>query len=174
MPSGSVRIQNGMSAYPEIDHSWSEAAKNSVHYVRVMDELGPSAFDFWIGEWDCAFDGGRATNTITREFAGKVVQERFVAVAPQSWTGMSVSVYDTHSGIWRQTWVDEAGNYWGFVGALVDGNPSFGTAGPVDNDQVYKRMVFSNISDATFDWRWESSPDGAAWKVNWEIAYSRR
>ena len=138
-----------------------------------MDELGPTSFDFWIGEWDCAFEGGHAINTITRELDGKVIQERFVADQPQSYEGLSVSVHDGHSGAWRQTWVDQSGNYWNFVGALVDGDPSFGTPAPVDQDNVYKRMVFSNITQEAFDWRWESSPDGQAWTVNWEIAYTR-
>ncbi len=138
-----------------------------------MDALGPDAFDFWIGEWTCSFEGGHATNTVSREFGGKVIQERFVMEAPQAWTGMSVSVHDEHSGAWRQTWVDESGAYWAFVGGLVDGDPSFATPVPVDADQVYKRMVFSDITADGFAWRWESSPDGDRWTVNWEIAYSR-
>jgi hypothetical protein len=139
-----------------------------------MDSLGPDAFDFWIGEWDCAFDGGHAVNTITRELGGRVVQERFVVDDPQPWSGMSVSVHDGHSGRWRQTWVDESGNYWHFVGVLVDGDPSFATPEPVDAEQVYKRMVFSDITGDGFAWRWESSPDGRTWSINWEIAYARR
>jgi len=139
-----------------------------------MTTLGPDGFDFWLGRWDCAFDGGHATNTITRELGDHVVQERFEVDRPQRWSGMSVSVFDRHLERWHQTWVDESGAYWHFVGGLVDGNPSFGTPVPVDADQVYKRMVFSDIGDDGFQWRWESSPDLASWTVNWEIAYSRR
>jgi len=139
-----------------------------------MDELAHSAFDFWIGDWDCAFDGGHASNTITREFGGKVIQERFAVDGPQPWEGMSLSVQDEHSGQWHQTWVDQAGAYWHFVGGLVDGDPSFGTPVPVDADNLYKRMVFSDIAEASFNWRWESSPDCETWTVNWEIAYARR
>ena len=77
-------------------------------------------------------------------------------------------------GLWRQTWVDDGGNYWHFVGGHVDGHPAFATPEPVDADQRYKRMVFSDITPDAFHWRWESSPDNAAWTVNWEIDYSRR
>lgn len=139
-----------------------------------MESLGPNAFDFWLGEWDCTFDGGHAVNTVTREFEGKVIQERFVLDAPRRWNGMSMSVHDERTGQWRQTWVDESGNYWSFVGGLVDDDPSFGTPVPIDADNVFKRMVFANISDDSFDWRWESSPDGDTWTVNWELAYTRR
>ena len=53
-----------------------------------------------------------------------------------------------------------------------------GSGLPVDADQVYKRMVFTDITDDSLHWRWESSPDGpvdgAVWTVNWEIEYTRR
>ncbi len=139
-----------------------------------MTELGPDGFDFWLGHWDCAFDGGHATNTITRVLGGHVVEERFEVDTPRRWSGMSVSVFDPHRPRWHQTWVDEAGAYWHFVGGLVDGHPSFGTAEPVDADELYKRMVFTDITAEGFAWRWESSPDRETWTVNWEIAYTRR
>ncbi|MEM9565313.1 MAG: hypothetical protein AAGA93_22010 [Actinomycetota bacterium] len=138
-----------------------------------MTDLGPDGFDFWLGEWDCAFDGGHATNTIARELGGHVVRERFEVDAPRRWSGTSVSVFDRHRERWHQTWVDESGAYWHFVGGLVDGHPSFGTPEPVDADEVYKRMVFTDITDDAFAWRWESSPDRGTWTVNWEIAYTR-
>ena len=49
----------------------------------------------------------------------------------------------------------------------------FATSGPVDTEQVYKRMVFSDIVDDRFHWRWEASPDGAAWTARWSIDYRR-
>jgi hypothetical protein len=139
-----------------------------------MDSLDASSFDFWLGEWDCVFDGGHAVNTITREFNDHVIIERFAVDTPQLWHGTSMSVYDAALDLWRQTWVDDGGSYWAFVGTLVDGAPSFATPGPVDTDSVFKRMVFTGITADAFHWRWESSPDGEAWTVNWEIDYTRR
>ena len=139
-----------------------------------METLGPDGFDFWIGEWDCVFDGGHAVNTISREFGGHVVRERFVVDTPRSWNGMSVSVFDEYKQRWHQTWVDESGSYWHFLGDLVDGNPSFGTPKRVDSEELYKRMVFTDITADGFEWRWESSPDRDEWTVNWEITYTRR
>lgn len=138
-----------------------------------MTALGPDGFDFWLGEWDCSFEGGHATNSIRRELGGHVVRERFQVDRPQVWSGESVSVFDQHRQRWQQTWVDESGAYWHFLGSLVGGDPSFATAEPVDADEVYKRMVFSDITDDGFAWRWESSPDSEIWTVNWEIAYTR-
>ena len=34
-------------------------------------------------------------------------------------------------------------------------------------------MVFSDIADDRFHWRWEASPDGAAWTARWSIDYRR-
>ncbi|MDH3295480.1 MAG: hypothetical protein OER95_14265 [Acidimicrobiia bacterium] len=142
-----------------------------------MIELGSGTFDFWLGTWDCGFDGGHAVNTVTRELGDRVIREHFVVDRPRSWTGTSVSVHSNQAG-WRQTWVDESGNYWAFVGGLVDGCPSFATPVPVDGDDenppLYKRMVFTDITDDGFNWRWESSPDGDRWTIDWRIRYSRR
>lgn len=138
-----------------------------------MNSLDGSSLDFWLGTWHCVFEGGTATNTITRDFAGRVVTERFQILTPQPWNGMSVSVYSEPLRLWRQTWVDDGGSYWHFVGGLVEGSPSFGTPERVDADQTYKRMVFKNITDDAFNWRWESSPDGTEWTENWAIAYQR-
>lgn len=149
------------------------------HYDVRMVALGSDAFDFWLGEWDCAFDGGHAVNSVTRAYGGRVLNENFVVDEPRSWSGMSVSVFNEHVG-WRQTWVDESGSYWAFEGGVVDGNPSFGTPVPVDPENaegdgaLYKRMVFTDIGPDGFGWRWESSPDGGVWTVNWEIDYTRR
>ena len=139
-----------------------------------MTGLDASTFDFWLGEWDCEFDGGHAVNVVTREHEGNVIVERFSADVPQAFSGTSMSVFTEHDGSWRQTWVDDAGCYWAFEGGLVDGNPSFGTPVPVDAEQLFKRMVFSDIGEEAFHWRWESSPDGDTWTVNWEIDYRRR
>ena len=139
-----------------------------------MADLDASSFDFWLGEWDCEFEGGHAINSLTREHEGHVIVERFTVDAPRAFRGTSASVFAEHDGSWRQTWVDDGGSYWAFVGGLVDGDPSFGTPVRVDADQLFKRMVFTDIEPNSFHWRWESSPDGDLWTVNWEIDYQRR
>ena len=86
---------------------------------------------------------------------------------------MSVSVHDPTSDRWRQTWVDSHGSYWHFVGTRTDEGTIFATPEPVDRDQTYKRMVFSDVTPEAFHWRWESSPDGTAWTERWAIDYRR-
>ncbi|MGZ5344926.1 MAG: hypothetical protein ACXWF5_09575 [Actinomycetota bacterium] len=132
------------------------------------------ALDFWLGEWDCAWDGGSGTNTITRGLGGAVVVERFEALEPDRWSGMSVSVFDPSTEGWRQTWVDSNGSYWHFVGGLVHGDLAFATPESVDAEATFKRMVFSVVTPDGFEWRWERSADDATWEPRWAITYRRR
>lgn len=130
--------------------------------------------DFWLGEWDCTWEGGSGTNTVARDLGGAVVLERFEALEPDRWSGMSVSVFDPAGGGWRQTWVDSNGSYWHFHGMLVDGDLAFVTPDRVDADATFKRMVFSDVAPDGFGWRWERSDDGDVWEPRWAITYRRR
>ncbi len=133
------------------------------------------ALDFWLGSWECTWEGGHGSNQIARELGGNVIVERFESVAPEAFTGLSVSVHDPEGDGWRQTWVDSNGSYWHFAGGpQPDGTFVFGTPDPVDADRRFKRMVFSEITSDAFAWRWESSDDGVAWEERWAIAYRRR
>jgi hypothetical protein len=130
------------------------------------------ALDFWLGSWSCTWEGGHGTNLVTRELGDRVIVERFEAIAPDQFSGMSVSVFDPQAG-WRQTWVDANGSYWNFVGEAAGDSFTFRTPEPVDAERVFKRMVFSNIEDDGFHWRWEASVDGVAWTERWAIDYRR-
>jgi hypothetical protein len=59
-------------------------------------------------------------------------------------------------------------------GPQPDGTFVFATPDPVDADHLYKRMVFSEITESGLAWRWETSPDGADWQRRWAITYGRR
>jgi hypothetical protein len=140
-----------------------------------MSTQGSNDLSFWLGSWECTWDGGHGTNDVTLELDGHVIVERFAALAPEPFEGMSVSVPDPEGAGWFQTWVDSSGSYWHFVGGREpDGTFVFGTPEPVDADRLYKRMVFSDITADGFAWRWEASPDGAAWQQRWAITYRRR
>ena len=34
-------------------------------------------FDFWIGEWECTWDGGRARNSVCKILGGRAILESF-------------------------------------------------------------------------------------------------
>ena len=140
----------------------------------------PSAgdFDFWLGSWTVrwgpsAEESGR--NVITRSFGGRVIEERFDGRPGIDLRGMSVSVFDEHAGSWRQTWVDDSGNYFALDGGLVDGAMTLLTAGHngPDPDAVYRMRFFDITSDA-LNWTWERSVDaGTTFDELWRLRYER-
>src|SRR5438477_12957898 len=78
--------------------------------------------EFWVGEWDLTWPGekqgeiGRGTNRIQRVLDTCVVEENFSAESTGHLRGISVSIFDTRAGKWKQTWVDNEGGYLDFVG----------------------------------------------------------
>jgi hypothetical protein len=135
---------------------------------------GPASLDFWVGDWVCSWEGGNGRNTVTKELGEHVVVERFEALEPEPWSGMSVSVFDQRDGRWRQTWVDSTGNYWAFLGTPHAEGFSFTVTEVEDDQEVEKRMVFFDIDADAFGWRWERSEDaGATWDLLWRIDYRR-
>lgn len=79
----------------------------------------PRDFDFWLGAWSVG-EGDRGRNVVTHTFGGFVVEERFDGRPGTELQGMSVTVYDEHRGLWRQTWVDDTGCYFALEGGPVD------------------------------------------------------
>ena len=65
---------------------------------------GPDDFDFWLGTWRATWgeNGAHGTNTVTKEYGGRVIQERFDGRPGIDLAGMSVSVYDAQADCWRQ------------------------------------------------------------------------
>jgi hypothetical protein len=147
--------------------------------MRSDATSGPDALDFWLGDWSCTWDGGHGSNRVARELDGHVVVERFECLAPERWSGISMSVLDRSLGRWRQTWVDSTGNYW----ALDEGRDGddltfevheIETGDDGSRVEVRKRMVFSDIDEDAFRWRWERSEDAEdTWEPLWVIDYHR-
>jgi hypothetical protein len=136
---------------------------------------GVRQFDFWIGAWDLSWEGGSGTNTITRELDGAVVMENFAAVQGSPLKGISVSVFNTGTGKWHQTWVDNQGGYLDFTGGMEGDQMVLSRRANVQGRDVVQRMVWYNITADALDWKWErSDDDGKTWTVAWKIHYTRR
>jgi hypothetical protein len=138
-------------------------------------------FDFWVGEWNLTWPGekpgevGHGTNSIKRIMDGCIVQESFSGGDAMHLRGTSVSVFDTNSGRWKQTWVDNEGGYLDFVGDFKSGQMTLQRETIRDGAKILQRMVWKNISSNEMDWSWEASRDGGkTWQVNWPIHYTRK
>jgi hypothetical protein len=144
--------------------------------------------DFWIGDWDLVVrqrasrDGdpwleAPGTNRIRATMGGCVIEEHFRADGPgAAWTGSSASVYVPDLKTWRQTWVDDSGNYLAFTGGK-EGNAFvlYGEPRTTNAKTKRMRMVFDAIEEDAFVWTWERKMDGEAkWTPEMEIRYTRR
>ena len=134
-------------------------------------------FDFWLGDWEATWDKGRGVNRVTSILGRCAILEEFDATGPggDGLKGMSLSTYDPHRRVWRQTWVDNSGAYLDFTGGLEKERMILSCQAERDGKRFLQRMVWSNIEAGSFDWRWERSNDGGKeWKTLWAIRYRRR
>jgi hypothetical protein len=137
---------------------------------------------FWLGEWELTWPGekhgevGHGTNSIRRVLDGCAIEENFSGGTAMHLRGRSLSIFDTISGKWKQTWVDNEGGYLDFTGEFRDGQMILAREAVRRNGQkVLQRMVFKNITSNELDWSWEASTDGGkSWQVNWPIHYKRK
>lgn len=146
----------------------------------ALDTAPERQLDFWIGEWKLdgkSYDAqGKATktsstNSIKSAFDGHVIQENF---SQDGYKGMSVSVFDPRSKLWKQTWVDNQGSYIALEGKFENNAMTLFTKAGPKKPGAYNRMLFNNIKADSFDWHWDAtSDDGKTWKPVWEIHYTR-
>jgi hypothetical protein len=135
-------------------------------------------FDFWLGEWDCAWSDEQGwhagTNSVYLDLGGAVVVESFDGRPSLEFQGLSFSVYDRTAGCWRQTWVDSEGSYLDFAGGFENGVMELRRTGEVEGEPVLFRMRWENIERDSLDWSYQrSDDDGDSWTTLWAIAYSR-
>ena len=125
---------------------------------------------FWVGSWECEWDGGRGENLVEPILGGGGLLERFRSA--DGFEGVSVSLFDRDRQVWRQSWADTTGTWIHLSG------------GPVGDDVVLvtddeptgpeRRMVFSEIRDRSFRWTWQAAAASGRWTTRWEIRYRRR
>jgi len=130
-------------------------------------------FDFWLGEWEVRTpDGKRAgANTIRRTLGGCVLQENWRGAGGHN--GTSYNIYDASRRRWHQTWVDDDGLLLQLDGTFSDGRMTLaGETVDSTGKQVKQRISWERLEGGKVRQRWESSPDGEAWKVEFEGIYS--
>lgn len=135
----------------------------------------PADFDFWLGEWKLTWEGGTGTNSISKEMNGLLIHERFTDPG-QNYHGESWTMWDAQHKLWKQTWVDDQGNYLSFEGGVVPEGIRLTTylTDKKDGVRYLYHMVFSDITAKSFNWTWKRSADeGKTWAVKWAIRYER-
>ena len=137
----------------------------------LASHAGPDGFDFWVGEWNGDVGDGRTgINVVTREYAGRVIKERFTA--PQL-CGESASIFSEARQVWCQTWVDDAGSYLLFVGKREPERMVLDGRRP-DGQPNGTRMVWDRITPDAFEWDYQRRESDGTWSSQWHISYVRR
>ncbi|HWA90862.1 MAG TPA: hypothetical protein VG889_12555 [Rhizomicrobium sp.] len=130
--------------------------------------------DFWLGDWDAEFQGGKGSNHITKSYEGCVIEEHFDGRPGTPLLGHSVSSYSAASKQWHQTWVDNQDGYIPLAGG-PDGKGDFVlTTLPVPGSPRASRMIYTDIKPDSFTWRWQGTTDGKTWTDSWVIHYTRK
>ncbi|MBS3738319.1 DUF1579 family protein [Mesohalobacter halotolerans] len=124
-------------------------------------ELKPDHyFDFWVGKWNVSWkepDGnvGKGTNIVLKTLDDQVIEENFkiTSVNQKGFKGKSLSVYQPQSDVWRQTWIDNQGDYYNFTGKIDGDKRIFETQTPKrkDGTMFKQRMVFHHITKTPLD-----------------------
>ena len=135
-------------------------------------------FDFWLGEWELTWaDNGRGHNSISKILDDKVIREKFTSLHDDKvppFAGLSISTYNEANDQWKQTWVDNQGNYLDFAGGFQDNEMILMRNTVLEGKPVKQRMVWTNIQENSLDWYWQRSEDGGqSWQTMWHIAYKR-
>lgn len=134
--------------------------------------------DFWVGTWDARWvdaDGNEqhGSNVISRELDSCMIFEQFDGRPGNQLLGRSMSIYSARLDAWKQVWMDNQGSYLPFTGG-PEGDRFVLTMDRGSEEAPYYRMMWENISEDGFDWRWQASSDeGATWQDQWHIIYSR-
>ena len=148
------------------------------------NDLAPqNYYDFWVGTWELMWedpDGSTAkgVNVIEKVLNDEVIKENFEGLTGHNkgYVGKSWSVYNPNTKEWKQTWVDNTGGYLEFTGA-IEGDKRIFKREAINRQEnkVFQRMVFYDITKNSFTWDWESSLDeGETWTLQWRIYYKRK
>jgi hypothetical protein len=132
--------------------------------------------DFWVGDWNAAWQGGHGTNHVTKEMNGCVIHEHFAAAASAgrpALHGESLSSYQPANLMWRQTWVDDQNGYFHLSGGREQDGTFVLQTIRMGREPHMTRMIFQDIKPDSFTWRWQMSDDGETWKDAWVIHYTR-
>jgi hypothetical protein len=134
-------------------------------------------FDFWLGDWRVVDPQGKpaGTNLVTAVYGGCALQEHWKGVDGDQ--GSSFNIFNSPTGKWHQTWVDNSGTL-----LLLDGgSPSpgvmvlTGTRRTKKGRMVEDRITWTKIDQNRVRQLWDFTADGGKkWAVVFDGTYIRQ
>lgn len=133
-------------------------------------------FDFWIGEWEVFNPAGQkvGVNSVQQILGSCVLMENWTSATGSM--GKSFNTFNTTTGKWQQTWVDDQGTVLELAGTLNGTILTFeGTTRDTAGATTQHRLSFTFIDANTVRQFWEQSTDnGATWNVAFDGKYLRK
>ena len=119
----------------------------------------------WPGEKEGDLDHG--INSVLRVLDGCAIEQNFSGGVGMHLRGKTLSIFDTASDKWKQTWLDNDGGYLNFTCEFKDGQMILA---PRPCGATVRRSRQRELG-----WSWEASADGGkTWQINWPIHYRRQ
>lgn len=133
-------------------------------------------FDFWIGEWEVFNPAGQkvGTNSVQQILGDCVLLENWTSATGSM--GKSFNTFNSSTGKWQQTWVDDKGTVLELAGTLNGNILTFeATVHDTAGVATQHRLSFTSIAPNTVRQFWEQSTDGGAtWSVAFDGKYVRK
>ncbi len=136
-------------------------------------------FDFWIGDWEAFSPDGKKAGDSKIELIldSCVILENWTGTS-NGYAGKSMNTYNSSTGMWQQTWIDNKGGMTEYVNSSWEKNKMIiTTRNEKQKDGKFKmmRMIFTKLNDEQVRQLGESSSDeGKTWKTDFDLEYRRK
>ncbi len=140
-------------------------------------------FDFWLGQWDVFTTAGKkgGDSKISLILDSCVILEEWKSTGVTDgvhYEGKSFNTYNTATGQWQQTWVDNAGGSNEYLSGKADGNKIvfLTTPFPFTKDTMaVRRLTFFNLDKNKVRQLGEISKDNqSTWTIEYDLEYRRK
>jgi hypothetical protein len=140
-------------------------------------------FDFWIGEWDVYAKNGKKAgdSKIDLILDSCIILENWKSASISQgihYAGKSFNTYNSTTGQWQQTWVDNVGGTTEFLeGNFENGKMIFVTKPyQFSKDTIaIRKLTFYNLGPDKVRQHGEISKDkGTTWSTEYDLEYRRK
>jgi ketosteroid isomerase-like protein len=132
-------------------------------------------FDFWLGEWDVFEEGGsirEARVTVARIQNDCGLREQYEGTDGSS--GESLSMYDTSTAEWQQTWLSNRGQVVFIHGTLQGEAMTLSGTGDSSGGHRLVRGVWKPENAGVRETAETSSDDGKTWTPWFDLSFRKR
>ena len=140
-------------------------------------------FDFWIGEWEVyGLKGQKAGDSkIELILDSCIILENWKSAnlfRGQYYSGKSFNRYNSSTGQWQQTWVDNVGGTTDYLEGHFENNKMVFQTKPYQfnrDTMAIQRLTFYNLSPDKVRQHGEISKDnGLTWTTQYDLEYRRK